>query len=73
MTTSYSYVGRGLRDARLRDSICVLPGCCDPIVLRLMGDYFVVVGLCFVSGIMQGEALDIVARGKLGLVDIKIQ
>lgn len=73
MTTSRGYVGGAPRDARPGDLIFVLPRCCDPIALRLMGEYFVVVGPCYVSGIMQGQALDMAAKGKLKLVDIKIQ
>jgi hypothetical protein len=73
MTTSRGYVGRGPRDARPGDSICVLQGCCGPMVLRPIGNSFVVVGPCYVSGIMQGEALDMAARRKLELVDIKIR
>jgi hypothetical protein len=72
MTTSRGYVGGAPRDAHPGDIIYVLPGCCDPLVLRPKGECFEVVGPCYVAGIMQGEALHMAERGELTIVEIKL-
>jgi hypothetical protein len=51
MTTS-----RG-QDACPGDLICVLPSCCDPLVLHPEEEHFDAVGPCYFAGLMQGEVL----------------
>ena len=63
MMTSSGSLGLAPKASRVGDLICVLHGCTVPVILReryetssLVGSFFELVGECFVSGIMDGEA-----------------
>jgi hypothetical protein len=45
------------------DIICVLYGCKMPFCLRPIGNRYILVGECYVHGLMKGDALDMLARG----------
>jgi hypothetical protein len=62
--TKDGYFGLGPKTMRKDDLICVLFGSNVPFVLRRVGDYFVLVGECFVLGLMDGEAIDRLERGQ---------
>jgi hypothetical protein len=49
--------GLGPAEAAKGNSICVLHGCCVPVVLKQEQNYWTLVGKCFVYGIMDGEAM----------------
>ncbi|KAI4139396.1 MAG: hypothetical protein L6R39_006306 [Caloplaca ligustica] len=55
--TQSGLVGWVPRDARKGDSVSLLCGSKVPIVLRSKGDAYLVVGQCYIHGIMDGEAL----------------
>ncbi|ROT37151.1 hypothetical protein SODALDRAFT_280002 [Sodiomyces alkalinus F11] len=68
LTTEEGYIGLGPRETRPGDRIVVLLGCDVPLVLRQVrssrsatageaGEAVVVVGDCYVEGLMTGEAL----------------
>ncbi|MCJ1378622.1 hypothetical protein MMC17_001721 [Xylographa soralifera] len=46
------------RDCRQGDLVCILHGSNVPVLLRPQGNYYEVVGQCYVHGIMEGEAVD---------------
>ncbi|MCJ1389668.1 hypothetical protein MMC18_002525 [Xylographa bjoerkii] len=46
------------RDCQNGDLVCILHGSNVPILLRPQGQYYEVVGQCYVHEIMQGEAVD---------------
>lgn len=48
------------------DILCVLMGGETPYVLRRSGDDYLFIGECYVAGLMQGEAVDMMERGELG-------
>ncbi|KAI9640856.1 hypothetical protein NHQ30_010697 [Ciborinia camelliae] len=48
------------------DIICVLFGVKLPLCLRPMGKYYLLVGECYVHGLMKGETMDLLARDELG-------
>lgn len=51
------YIGLALQDVGIGDIVCVLNGSQYPIILRpLPDDLFEFVGMCFVLGLMKGEA-----------------
>jgi hypothetical protein len=49
----------GIRPLALQedDRICILLGCNIPMLIRKEGDYYLLVGECFVWGLMDGEGL----------------
>lgn len=51
------YIGPGPTMIGKGDLVCVLFGCLVPVVLRKVGSGYVLVGVCFVLGLMDGEAL----------------
>ena len=56
--TPQGYLGAGPPGLREGDQICVLLGCTTPLVVRRVEDHYVVVGACFVWGLMDGEAIE---------------
>lgn len=58
-TTQDGYVGLAPAGSRVGDGICVVLGCNVPFVVRALegSDGFVMVGECYVHGLMRGEAL----------------
>lgn len=61
-------LGLGPERLKKRDIICILYGCSVPVALRRMVDkesqetYYEFIGECYVHGIMDGEAFDLVKR-----------
>jgi hypothetical protein len=61
-------LGLGPERLEKRDIICILYGCSVPVALRKMVDqesqetYYEFIGECYVHGIMDGEAFDLVKR-----------
>ncbi|KAK2603103.1 hypothetical protein N8I77_009585 [Diaporthe amygdali] len=47
------------------DIVCVLFGCKVPFCLRPMGERYLLVGECYVHGLMKGGAMDMLARDQL--------
>ncbi len=55
--SSKGYMGMGPVAMKDGDVICVVLGCNVPLVLRKEANYFLLVGECFVWGLMDGEAM----------------
>ncbi|KAG5820150.1 hypothetical protein H9Q71_000688 [Fusarium xylarioides] len=47
------------------DMVCVLFGCKVPFCLRRVGERYLLVGECYVHGLMKGEAMDMLAGGEV--------
>ncbi|KAF1965068.1 HET-domain-containing protein [Bimuria novae-zelandiae CBS 107.79] len=47
------------------DVVCVLFGCKVPFCLRPTGKYYLLVGECYVHGLMNGEAIEMLSQRKL--------
>ncbi|KAG9232809.1 heterokaryon incompatibility protein-domain-containing protein [Amylocarpus encephaloides] len=47
------------------DLIAVVFGCSTPVVIRPVGHHFQILGEAYVEGIMEGEAMDFLASGKI--------
>jgi hypothetical protein len=45
------------------DVVCVLAGHDYPVVLRRKDSHFVLIGVCSVIGLMDGEAMELVRAG----------
>jgi hypothetical protein len=65
--TPRGYIGVGPPKVQKGDKICVLLGCDIPLIIRPVGDYYIVVGDCFVYGIMKGEVMKDIKESKLNL------
>jgi hypothetical protein len=55
--TRTGYFGLGPLALEEGDMVCVLPGCSVPLLIRKRDYYHVLVGECFVWGLMDGEAM----------------
>ncbi len=60
--TSTNHLGIAPIAAEPGDVVCVLGGSKVPFVMRKIEDHYVMIGECYVQGIMDGE----VPRGDLG-------
>jgi hypothetical protein len=70
VTTARGFFGLALETTQKDDIICVLLGCTMPVVLRQVGEYYKVVGECYIHGIMEGEAMEMLNGGQVQLEDI---
>ena len=67
------YLGLAPKGAIARDIICVLEGCPVPVVLREVDLHFVLVGTCFVEGLMDGETLALYERGQVSTQSFELR
>jgi len=65
--TPHGFTGIGAPNVQKGDKICVLLGCDIPLIIRQVNNHYVVVGDCFVYGIMKGEAMKDIEESKLDL------
>jgi hypothetical protein len=63
--SSKGYMGLSPLGTKVGDEICVLLGCSQPLVVRRVGDHHLVVGQCYVYGMMFGEMMDEMEAGRL--------
>jgi hypothetical protein len=56
--TKDGYLGLGHKMMRKGNCICVLFGSKIPFMMRKVDDHFILLGECFVLGLMDGEAID---------------
>ena len=57
------YIGLGPIVTRKSDMICILYGCSVPVILRKVGDHYLFIGECYVQGLMDGQALELLQMG----------
>lgn len=62
ITTRGGYIGLAPEEAELGDVIAILHGCNFPLVLRPCGGSYLLIGECYVDGMMDGEMVE--ARGQ---------
>jgi len=67
LTTDQGLMGIALRGAQKGDLICVLFGSNVPFILRKIEDHYVLVGACFVLGLVDGEAMQSLENGEVCL------
>lgn len=70
--TSRGYMGLGSLRVEIGDTICVLPGCDVPVIMRKNDGHYLHQGECFVLGIMDGEVMDSLDKGTVSLEEIEI-
>ena len=71
--TSVGYLGLAPNGAAIGDVLCVLKGCDTPVVLRKVNEHYVHVGTCFVLGLMDGEAAELLKTGRAKVQRFEIQ
>jgi len=71
--TPSGYLGLAPNGVAIGDIICVLKGCGIPVVLRKVNDHYVHVGTCFVLGLMEGEAAELLETGRAKVQRFEIQ
>ena len=72
MVTEKGYLGLAVAATEPNDQICILAGCKTPLILRPRGDYFHLIGECYVHDIMRGEIAKDIGTGQLRMYDISI-
>jgi hypothetical protein len=72
-TTSKGYYVLGPKIMMRGDIICVLFGGKTPFCLRQQDDHYLLVGECYVHGLMNGEAMDMMDRGEVRKKMFKIR
>lgn len=63
--TQNQYIGIGPRAMRPDDKIFVPFGCDVPLVIRFTGKEYVVIGSCWIYGLMKGEIMEELKRGNI--------
>jgi hypothetical protein len=63
--TKKGWLGYGPKVLEDGDLICVFPSYRLPTALRKVGDYYQLIGTCFVLGLMDGEAAQMLNRAEV--------
>jgi hypothetical protein len=71
--TADGYMGLSPLFAERGDLICVLLGCSVPMIIRRCGTNYVVVGDAYVYGMMEGEVMKQVEKGRLHVQDLTFE
>lgn len=71
--TDNRYVGLGPHYTQSDDLLCLIPGCNAPLLLRQVEDHYLLVGDCYVYGVMNGEVVQEVKNGHLRLQELKLR
>jgi hypothetical protein len=71
--TADGYMGLSPLFAERGDLICVLLGCSVPMIIRKCGTNYVVVGDAYVYGMMEGEVMKQVEKGRLHAQDLTFE
>jgi hypothetical protein len=71
-TTSDSYLGIGPRGMLPGDQICVIDRYAAPLVLRQVDSHYILVGVCFVLGLSEGEPVEMVKNKLLEVQEFRI-
>lgn len=66
------HLGGGPLEMRAGDKVCVLAHCESPVILRQSGANWIHVGTCFVLGLSDGEAYEMIDEGKLKVEEFLI-
>lgn len=63
--TAKGYIGLGPPRMEQGDQVCIVFGCKVPLLLREVYDAYLLVGDCYVFGMMQGEMIEELENGRL--------
>ena len=65
-------IGKGWESIKPGDHVCVILGCDVPLVLRPVGDYYELIGDCYIDGIIEGEAMKDLEDRKIELETFRL-
>ncbi|CAO2653350.1 Nn.00g027610.m01.CDS01 [Neocucurbitaria sp. VM-36] len=71
-TTDTGYIAMVPGSVQKGDVVAVLLGCNFPVLLRPHGDYFRVLGECYVHGLMDGQVFGLVRDAKVELEELQL-
>jgi hypothetical protein len=71
-STRKGYLGRGPPGIQTADVVCMISGCDYPVILRRQESHYLLVGVCWILGLMDGEALEGVADGTAKVEEFEI-
>jgi hypothetical protein len=71
--SSHNSMGVAAREVTEGDLICIPLGCCHPVILRKVEDYYVNLGEAYVDGFMYGEAMEMVEKGELKVEEFTLR
>jgi hypothetical protein len=70
--TASGYLGLGPRGMQEDDLVCVLRESSVPVVLRRLDSHYIHIGPCFILGLMNGEAKDLIESGTSRIQEFEI-
>lgn len=70
--TGKGYLGLGPPGMQTTDTVSMIFGCKYPVVLRRRDSHFLLVGVCFILGLMDGEALRGAEAGSVTIEEFEI-
>jgi hypothetical protein len=63
--TNEEHIGKGWKTVQEGDFICIIFGCDVPLVLRLVEDYYELIGDCYIEQFMRGDAMKDFENGRM--------
>jgi hypothetical protein len=72
ITTQGGYLGLAPEEVQENDAIAILYGCNFPVILRPHGDEYLLIGECYIDGIMNGEIIEAKERGGIQYEEVEI-
>lgn len=73
ITTQSGRVGMATRECERGDLICVLFGGRMPLVLRPQNGHYILISESYIHGLMNGEAIDELEKGKSQVQDFELR
>jgi hypothetical protein len=71
--TRKGFLGYGPKWIQEGDLVCVLQNCRVPVLLRRVDNHYHFISTCFVLGVMDGEAVEMVKRGEICMQQFDIR
>jgi Heterokaryon incompatibility protein (HET) len=68
--TREGLIGSAPEMTRVDDHMCVLLGCPQPLIIRKVEKHYLIVGVCYVFGIMHGEVMELLEQNDVFIEEI---
>jgi hypothetical protein len=70
--TEQGYIGLAYPEVKPQNRVCIMYNCGVPHIMRKSDNHYVNIGPCWIYGLMQGEAVEILAKGPTKLQRFEI-